>query len=158
MSEARERRTAPSWALVAIAVLAAVGAGISGYLSFTQWAGVAPYCAGAVGCEIVLASPYAHIGALPLASLGLAMYLALLALSVGFLMGRQWRMMVSILALAVAGTLYSAYLTYVSVALLRALCPWCLASTATISLILGLALYASLRGPGSSERQQPPLG
>lgn len=60
---------------LAIAVLAAAGAGISAYLLAARGT---PICSTG-GCEQVQTSSYAHLLGIPLAALGLAAYLTLLA-------------------------------------------------------------------------------
>ena len=60
-------------------MLALVGIGIAGYLTYLHYAGGSPYCiAGGSGCERVQESEYAKIVGIPVAVLGLVAYAALL--------------------------------------------------------------------------------
>jgi uncharacterized membrane protein len=114
---------------VALFVLAAVGLGIGAYLTWTHFLGVPPVCiSGSGGCETVQASRYATIFGVPVAALGVAAYTGLLlsavlrggaGVFVGFL-------------ISLVGTLFSAYLTYLEVFVIHALCQWCLASAAVM--------------------------
>jgi uncharacterized membrane protein len=147
MLETQGRGGFSSLTSIAISALSIVGVGISSYLSYTHWVAIAPYCAGATDCEVVLTSRYAYIGPIPVAILGLAMYLALMILSGGWLLKQIRWLPLTIVTIAIMGTLYSAYLTYVSAIILRALCPWCLASAITIAAILSISLYAFVTSP-----------
>jgi len=46
--------------------------------------------------------------------------------------------------LALAGVLFSAYLTYLEAFVLHAMCPWCIGSSVTATVICGLAAPAAL--------------
>ena len=58
--------------------LSLAGLGITTYLSVAYFAGYAPACGPAAGCERVTASAYAVFLGMPVAVLGLAMYALLL--------------------------------------------------------------------------------
>lgn len=125
-----------------VPVLALLGVLVSGYLSYHRLAGGALACFGAgQACDVVNASRYAHLGGIPVAYIGLAGYLLLGALGVytaaprayveqGILVG--W-------GASLGALLFSAYLTYIEVAVLHAICQWCVAS-ATLTLMV-FALY-----------------
>ncbi len=114
---------------VTLGVLASVGLMISAYLTWTHFVGVAPVCiSGSGGCETVQSSSYATIFGVPVAVLGLVGY-AVLLLSVT-LRGEVGVYLGFLLALI--GTLFSAYLTYLEVFVIGALCQWCLASAAVM--------------------------
>jgi hypothetical protein len=64
---------------VATAVLAVIGIGIAGYLTYVHYAGINPICvAGSGGCEKVQTSKWADLGGIPVAVLGLAGYVCIL--------------------------------------------------------------------------------
>lgn len=126
------------WALVA---LAALGVALAGYLTWVHYSGALALCAGAVGCETVQASRYAMVAGVPVALLGLLMYLALLALAVWRLLGGGALPAYALFGLALTGTLYSAYLTYLEVAVIRAICPWCVTSAALVTALCVLAAW-----------------
>jgi uncharacterized membrane protein len=61
-------------------VLALVGLGIAGYLTWVHYAGLSPVCVGGSGgCERVQASRWAELAGVPVAVLGLGGYAAILA-------------------------------------------------------------------------------
>ena len=133
---------------VALGTLAALGLAISAYLTWTHFAGVAPACAGGShGCETVQSSRYATFLGIPVSVVGLAGYAALLLSAslraeIGVYLG---------FFVALVGTLFSAYLTYLEVFVIHALCQWCLASAgvmmaALICATLGVWRLANERG------------
>jgi uncharacterized membrane protein len=110
-----------------LGALAVVGILISGYLTWVHYAGVAPVCVGGSGgCESVQTSSYATIFGVPVAAIGLVGYSGLLLSALlrgeaGVYLG---------LLVALVGTLFSAYLTYLEVFVIHAICEWCVASAA----------------------------
>ena len=81
---------------------------------------------------------YAEVAAVPVALLGLLAYLAILATSLSSLeLARA-----AGAAIALGGLAFSAYLLYVQIALIEALCQWCIASDLVLS---ALAVLATLR-------------
>ncbi len=118
---------------VALGSLAALGLAISAYLTWTHFAGVAPACAGGShGCETVQSSRYAAVFGIPVSVVGLIGYASLLFAATlrtegGVYLG---------FFLALVGTLFSAYLTYLELFVVRALCQWCLASAGVMVVAL----------------------
>jgi uncharacterized membrane protein len=72
----------------------------------------------------------------PVALLGLAGYLAILGALA--LPGSAGRSATAFVALVGAG--FSVYLTYVEVAVLEAICQWCVASAVVVTLIAGVTV------------------
>jgi uncharacterized membrane protein len=122
-------------ARVAVAALALLGAGIAGYLTYTHYRGIAPVCTTG-GCEEVQTSDYAELGGIPVAVIGLAGYLALLATAAVRGAGAA----AAGVAMALGGLGFALYLVYVQLAILEAVCIWCLASDAVIALLVVVAL------------------
>ncbi|MDP2744346.1 MAG: vitamin K epoxide reductase family protein, partial [Dehalococcoidia bacterium] len=125
-----------------VAVLALVGVFISGYLTYVELKGIEPVCLPEAACDVVLSSPYARVWGVPLALLGLLMYALLMGLGLldrGRKTGKQGLAPVGIFSVALAGTLYSAYLFYLQAVEIHAFCTWCLASALVVSAILVLS-------------------
>ncbi len=122
-----------------LALLAVAGALISAYLTWSYLQGVAPVCVGGgSGCETVQTSRYADILGIPVAALGLLAYAGLL----GSALIRDERAALLGLLIALVGTLFSAYLTYLEIFVIRALCQWCVANAA---LMVASLLLTALR-------------
>ena len=89
-------------------------------------------------CHTVQASDYAEILGVPVALLGLGMYMAVLAL----VAVRRLRPGLTVVAtaatfgLALAGAIFAGYLTYVEVFVLQAVCQWCVVSAVLTVLLL----------------------
>lgn len=137
-------------------ILSLVGLGVASYLTWVHWSGVPAACGVGGGCQTVNRSGYADIQGAPVALLGALLYGAILATGIWRLAG--WRrgewMGLAALGLTLFGAAYSAYLTYVEVAVLRAVCNWCLASA---SAMAGLAIIAVAQVllPGATTRTEP---
>ncbi len=113
----------------AIAALAILGAAIAGYLTWVHFAELQPYCVGGGGgCERVQSSPYARFAGVPVAVLGLAGYVAVLAS-----LALRDRSVTAFLGLVGAG--FSAYLTYLELAVIDAVCQWCVASALVMTAV-----------------------
>ena len=127
---AKRRYAAPRTVLL---VLAALGALISAYLTWTHFAGLTPVCTGSGGgCETVQSSRYASILGIPVALLGLVAYGGLIfSAAVWKEAGIYLGFLVSLV-----GTLFSAYLTCLEIFVIGALCQWCLANAAIMPLAL----------------------
>jgi uncharacterized membrane protein len=123
---------------LAMAALAVAGIGVAGYLTWAHYADVAPICATGGGCETVQQSSYAELGGVPVAILGLGGYLAILT---GLLVpGEAARLATAGIALVGAG--FSAYLTYLELFVIDAICQWCVASAV---IMVALAVLGLLR-------------
>jgi uncharacterized membrane protein len=115
--------------------VALAGLAIAGYLTIAHFAGAAPVCAIAHGCATVQKSAYAELAGIPVALLGLLGYAAILASLAAD--GERGRTVTA--ALAFAGFGFSAWLTYVEVVELRAICVWCVASALCMTALAGLS-------------------
>lgn len=115
---------------VAATVLSLAGVGVSAYLTYAHYADV-PVACSTGGCETVLRSRYAELAGLPVAVLGLAGYVAILACLL--LAGEVAA--VAAAALSAAGLVFAVYLIVIQVAVLDALCQWCLTSDGILFLL-----------------------
>jgi len=134
----------PSDALrLASFVVAAVGLGVAGYLTAVHYGGGSPVCAIAHGCATVQQSDYASLAGVPVALLGVLGYAAILA---GLLVDSEpARLATAFLALVGAG--FSAWLTYVEVFTLEAICIWCVASAVCMTALAALSAARALVEP-----------
>ena len=134
-------------------VLAVAGAAVAGYLTYVHYNAGALVCS--VGdCHAVQTSSYAKIGPVPIAIFGLLMYLAVIGLGVARWRGVTWYQTATMgaFALTLAGTVYAAYLSYLEVDVIHAICQWCVTSailTTAIMVIEGVATYRLLGITGS---------
>jgi uncharacterized membrane protein len=145
-------RARRDWLRTASVALAALGAADSTYLTYVKLAHVQVFCGTSQACDTVNNSIYSQVGGIPIALLGLGAYLLIGALLI-------WEDQVPALAvwgpvaifgLALTGTLYSAYLTYVELYVIHAICPYCVVSAVCITGILALAIARLARGPADA--------
>ena len=145
MSIHKADRTLPSLR-AALALIAVAGLLISAYLTWTHLTGAAPACVGGSGgCETVQTSRYSEILGVPVAALGLFAYGTMLVCA--FFRGERAAILGVFVALV--GALLSAYLTYLELFVLRAICQWCVASAVLVAAYLVLGALR-LREAGSN--------
>ena len=110
-------------------------------------------CIGSQDCSVVNASRYSKIEVagvkVPVAVLGVAGYAAILGLllfeqKMDFL---QQNGSLVFFGLSLMGFLFTLYLIYVEVALIRAYCPFCIASQSAMILIFILSVIRVVRQP-----------
>ena len=153
-----------SWILPLLAFL---GAAIAVYLSYIEITHASAVCGPLGDCQTVQTSAYARLwGIVPIAVVGLGAYVAIVALWFGqrFLRNRLgdsgtnaaiW----GLLALVLAGTLFSIYLTYLELFVIRAICLWCLSSALVMTAMLIYVVLAVTSGPsGVSLNTARPAG
>ncbi len=136
MTEDNEHR-GQGW-LWAPVVLSLFGIFVSGYLSAKRLTGGSLACSRWAQCDTVNNSMYAKIYGVPVAFIGLAGYLVLLGLAVAALQtwGPTHRRLLTIsFILALGGAGFSAYLTYLELFVIEAICVWCVASVTIITLL-----------------------
>jgi uncharacterized membrane protein len=131
----------------AVPALAGLGLSIAGYLTWVHYSGGLALCTGAAGCETVQASRFAVVGGVSVALLGFLTYGLLLALALWHPASPRAAELrqLTLFGVALVGTLYSAYLTYLEIFVIGAICPWCVTSALLIAAILALAIHAVLR-------------
>jgi uncharacterized membrane protein len=132
-----------NWRLWLMRILALAGMGVSAYLTWAHLAHQSVACGQSQDCDMVQQSVYSEVGGIPVALLGLMAYTALFALTL--LRGRVAEHLDNYIPLAVfgislIGVLYSAYLTYLEVFVIYAICRWCVSSALIITAIFLLSL------------------
>ncbi len=123
------------WAPV---VLSGLGIFIAGYLVVKRFTGGNLACTRWADCDVVNNSVYSQLYGVPVCVIGLAGYLVLLglALAARWTNGRTQRQILLLsLLLSLGGVGFSAYLTYLEIYVIEALCAWCVASAIVIVLL-----------------------
>lgn len=131
------------WLRVVSLLLVAAGLFVSAYLSYTKLTQTSLVCVegGAFNCDVVSNSIYSRIFGIEVAYLGFLTYLVLGALlllerRVSFLRDYGTAL---VFGLTLFAFLFSMWLVYVQVALLEALCPWCLAHELIMTILFIIA-------------------
>lgn len=138
-----------------IALLALIGLFVALYLLLYSLGYYGQLLCGPGSCDTVQASKYAHFLGQPVSLWGTLWYASVLVLSLLALgpVGRRrgaFRTLVRLLAAAaIAGLLFSIYLTVVELLVIHAVCLWCVISAVLTLLIFFLAEpWRSLKGGG----------
>jgi uncharacterized membrane protein len=117
-----------------LATIAAVGATIALYLTVVKLSGGVPTCGPLAGCETVQSSSYSTVFGIPISAFGLAFQLTMVALVLGWWRTGDRRALLGAYVLGLTGVLVVAYLVYLQVAVIGAICTWCMAFDTTIVL------------------------
>ncbi len=130
---------------VAAFVLCALGALVSGYLLVADFLlGGAEFCLTGEGCDMVRESRYSSVGGVPVSLLGVLGYAAIAAAAVSRLGRRtRWSFIFWFSTVAVG---FSAYLTYLELFIIGALCSWCVVSAAIAVAVFLLAASQTTGG------------
>ena len=132
-----------------ITALAIIGLLVSIYMTIYKLTDNEAMCIGSGGCSVVNSSRYSEVNGIPVAVLGIFGYAAILALL--FLEQRpgffQENGTMMLFVVTLTGFLFTLYLIYVEVALIKAYCPFCLTSQAVMTLIFILSVIRLVRQP-----------
>jgi uncharacterized membrane protein len=106
-------------------------------------------CIGSHGCSIVNASGYSEIRGIPVAVFGVLGYLSILVLlyletKPGFF---QTNGSMLLFTVTLAGFLFTLWLVYVVVALIKAYCPFCITSQISMTIIFILTVIRVIKQP-----------
>jgi len=125
----------PNWPVLG---LAAVGLVLAGYLTGTAWSGgETAFCEAGDDCDIVLQSRWSELLGLPTSLWGFFVYVVLAGAALIKRRSRRWKVLA---AVSLFGMAYSLYLTYISLFVLEAACPYCLTSLAILTAIFVVTL------------------
>ena len=119
------------------------------YMTIFKLTDNASMCLGNGGCSVVNSSSYAEVSGIPVALIGVGGYLAILVVLLAenhnkFL---QQNATMIIFGLALVGFLFTLYLIYVELALIHALCPFCVTSQITMTILFILSVIRLVRQP-----------
>ena len=127
-------------------LLAALGIADAFYDSYAIYTGQPLWCPPPIdGCNIVAASPYAHILGLPVGYFGVAYYLCMFVLAAWLVAAPLSRgsRLAAVLGGAI-GMAFSAYFMRIQIAFIHAFCIYCLIS-AVLTVLLFIVAFAHYR-------------
>ena len=129
--------------------LTIIGLLVSIYMTIYKFTNNESMCIGSSGCSEVNASRYSEINGIPVAVLGVIGYAAILALLFleqrpGFI---QENGSMLFFGISLIGFLFTLYLIYLEIALIKAYCPFCLASQAVMIVIFIISVIRLARQP-----------
>jgi uncharacterized membrane protein len=135
-----------------VAALALAGIFISLYLTLYKLGVIGELSCTIGSCETVNTSKWSRFLGLPVAAWGLLFYLDVFAVAlIGTFPRFENERVISIVLVAetAIGVLFSAWLTYLELAVIHAICIWCVTSAVIVTVIL-LVSIADLREMGAT--------
>lgn len=115
---------------------------MTAYLSYVHFSGLPVYCSESGGCETVQSSEYSKLVGIPVALLGFILYASIFSTGLLAVRGAGSFGQVApflVFALALFGVLYSAYLTWLELYRIHAICAWCVASACVLTVLFAVA-------------------
>jgi len=127
-----------------IPVVSVIGLAVALYLTFIETTGTEAVCGPVGNCNEVQASPFARLfGVLPVGLLGVFGYVGILgawALN-RFGHGELARLApLALFGMALFGVIFSIYLTYLEIFIIKAVCIWCVTSAVIMAVALAFAI------------------
>ncbi len=135
------------WPYLVAAVISLVGLGDAIYLTVQDLTGQNLRCTIITGCAEVLGSKYAHVGPIPLATLGAAAYFTFFSLAILAVFGYSFARPLLVVLVAIM-FLTALWLTYLQAFVIHHFCQYCLLSAAVttiLTLIIGVSFFRSRR-------------
>jgi uncharacterized membrane protein len=145
------------WLRIISILLAVLGIGVAGYLAYSKLFRVETVCTlEGSNCSLVQNSIYSYVGPIPVAYLGLAGYLAILAAllletRIPFLVERG---KLVVFGITLFGILFSGYLTAVEAFVLEAWCQWCVISAIIMTLLFVVSVTRLWRSFNSTPDEE----
>ncbi len=137
------------WLYRASVALVIVGVLVSIYMTVYKFTKNDAMCLGSGDCSTVNASKYSEVNGIPVSVFGVIGYLAILGVHLLENRNNFFRQnsTLMIFGMALTGFLFTVWLIYVEVALLKALCPFCVTSQIAMTIIFIIAVIRLVRQP-----------
>lgn len=126
-----------------IAIIASLGFIDATYLSIIKFTNNASLCMPGIGdCWTVNNSRFSEWNGIPISMFGIAAYF-----TIGIILFLESKSKffeeygpIFVLGVSLAGTLFSIYLTYLQIAVIKAICPFCIVSAITMTTVFILSI------------------
>ena len=130
-------------------ILVVIGLIVSIYMTIYKATSNDALCLGSGDCSTVNASRYSEVYGIPVASVGIAGYFAILMVHLYERRDKFFKKNgpMMIFGLALTGFLFTVYLIYVEAVILKAYCPFCLTSQIAMTLIFIISIIRLIRQP-----------
>lgn len=129
--------------------LTILGLLVSVYMTIYKFTSNDKMCIGSKDCSVVNASRYSEVSGVPVAVIGVLGYAALLAVQLlerkpGFV---QENGTMIFFGLSVTGFIFTLYLIYLEIVLIKAYCPFCITSQVVMTLIFVISVIRLIKQP-----------
>ncbi len=127
------------------------------YLLIIKLTSIKALCVPGLGdCWSVNTSAYSEWNGIPISVFGMLAYIAILLITT---FGSQIEFFkpygpIFTLGIALSGFIFSIYLTYLQIAVIKAICPFCIISATTMSTVFVLSIIQFLKNPETKNEKQ----
>ncbi|MCB0103969.1 MAG: vitamin K epoxide reductase family protein [Anaerolineales bacterium] len=123
-------------------VLSVIGLAVSIYMTIYKLSGDDGMCLGSGDCSTVNASVFSEVNGIPVAVFGIVGYVAILAVHLFENRNISFKnnATLMIFGMALTGFLFTLWLVYVELVLLKAICPFCVTSQVAMTLVFIIAV------------------
>ena len=134
---------------ITLIALAIIGLLVSIYMTIYKITSNDNMCIGSKDCSVVNASRYSELYGIPVAVFGVVGYAVILAVlwferNPGFFKQNGTMLL---FGLSLTGFLFTLYLIFLEIALIKAYCPFCITSQAAMTIIFILSVIRLVRQP-----------
>ena len=147
---ARAGRIQPSsaarlWA--AVPILSVIGLGVAAYLAYVETQAASAVCGPVGDCNAVQSSSYARVFGVPIGLIGVAGYVAILAVWAWARRSASALPAALLVLMTGFGVAFSIYLTYLELFVIHAVCMWCVTSAVIMTLLLVVSVRLAVGAP-----------
>ncbi len=135
------------WLYRVMIALVIIGLAVSVYMTIYKISGNDGMCLGSGDCSTVNASRFSEVNGIPVAVFGIAGYAAILIVLFYENKNEFFRKNGTLLVfgMALTGFLFTLWLVYVELVLLKAICPFCVTSQISMTIIFIIAVVRLFR-------------
>lgn len=138
------------WLYRASIIIGLIGLAAAIYTTILKIPGYEKMCIGNGGCEVVNNSPYAEIYGIPVAVIGIGGYLSILAVLILEKKGGKFFKKNAIMlnfGLILIGFLFTLYLIYLELFVIKAICPFCVTSQVSMTFLFIISVIRLVQQP-----------
>lgn len=133
-------------------VLATLGVLVSIYMTVYKLTSNNAMCLGSGDCSTVNSSIYSQVYGIPVAFIGVLGYAAIVGLlALEKRGGRffQQNATLAVFGMAITGFAFTLYLVYLEIFVIKALCPFCITSQVTMTILFFITIIRLVRQPAN---------
>ena len=137
---------------LAVPILSVLGLGVAAYLAYVETQAASAVCGPVGDCNAVQSSSYARVLGVPIGLIGVAGYVAILAVWAWARRSASALPVVLLVLMTGFGVAFSIYLTYLELFVIRAVCMWCVTSAVVMTLLLLVSVWLAV---GAATQPRP---